>query len=306
MPDTQFSRQDLIEEARAVLDNLGEGTMSESAYDTAWVARVPNPNNPTEPRFPAAFDWLLRNQHTDGSWGAEILFAHDRVICTLAALIALSSSPYRRPESEPAARRAVVYLNRERPNLHDDPAETVGFELLLPELVRQAKELRLSLPYDDWSFVDSIRADKLARIPPIALYGGTTTLTTSLEYLGDRLAIGLADRCQASNGSFGASPAATAYVCMRQPNDSGEEFLHRLVASSASGGVAFLHPFRMCELAWALRALIPFKDDLSSYGAAVEALSSFWTSQGMHSLDVGLVPDCDTTAITAEVFQAKG
>jgi hypothetical protein len=42
MPETHISRQDLIEEARHVLDNLGEGTMSESAYDTAWVARVPD------------------------------------------------------------------------------------------------------------------------------------------------------------------------------------------------------------------------------------------------------------------------
>src|SRR3954469_15134553 len=108
MPDTPIARQELIEEARRLLEALGEGTMSECAYDTAWVARIPKPERPEEPLFPATYDWLLRNQHADGSWGAEIPFAHDRLICTLAALVTLASSSYRRGESEPAARRAIV------------------------------------------------------------------------------------------------------------------------------------------------------------------------------------------------------
>jgi len=66
MPESQISRQDLIEEARRVLGSLGEGTMSECAYDTAWVARIPNPSRPEEPLFPASYDWLLKNKQPDG------------------------------------------------------------------------------------------------------------------------------------------------------------------------------------------------------------------------------------------------
>jgi len=306
MPETLIPWPDLIAEARRLLDSLGEGHISESAYDTAWVARIRNPSKPDQPQFPDSYDWLLSHQHADGSWGAHLPFAHDRLICTLAALITLSDSSYRKGESEQAARRSIVYLNRGGTSLKDDPAETVGFELVLPELVRQAKALQIQLPYEDWAFVEGIRADKLARIPPIALYGGTTTLTTSLEYLGDRVALSLVGRCQASNGSFGASPAATAYVYMRQPDGSASNFLQQALASPGDGGVAFLHPFRMYDLAWVLRALLPFKDELSSYSSAVDSLFSYWTSQGMHDLKAGIVPDCDSTAVAAEVLQATG
>src|SRR6266542_770383 len=112
MPETLIPWPDLIAEARRLLDSLGEGHISESAYDTAWVARIRNPSKPDQPQFPDSYDWLLSHQHADGSWGAHLPFAHDRLICTLAALITLSDSSYRKGESEQAARRSIVYLNR--------------------------------------------------------------------------------------------------------------------------------------------------------------------------------------------------
>ncbi len=306
MPETQIARQDLIEEARHLLASLGEGTMSETAYDTAWVARVPNPSRPDEPLFPSTYDWLLRNQHADGSWGAEIPFAHDRLISTLAALVALASSSYRRPESEPAARKAVVYLNRERPNIRDDPHETVGFELLLPELVRQARALDLRLPYEDWAFVEAIKADKLQRIPPIALYGGPTTLTHSLEYLGDRLMPSLVSRCQGPNGSYGASPSATAYVHMLAPEETTRGYLDRVVSLSPAGGVMDVYPINVFEFAWALRSLSPIREELPEYGACVQKLGRFWSSQGVSFTDSGMVSDADDTAAAGWVLRLSG
>ena len=91
--------EDLIASARKLLSALGEGSMSESAYDTAWVARIQSLEFPGEPRYPAAYDWLLREQRTDGSWGGEIAFPHDRVMSTLAVLVALTESSYRKAES---------------------------------------------------------------------------------------------------------------------------------------------------------------------------------------------------------------
>lgn len=306
MPETQLSRQDLIEEARRLLGNLGEGAMSETAYDTAWVARVPNPNRPDEPLFPATYDWLLRNQHPDGSWGAEIPFAHDRLICTLAALVTLAGSSYRRAESEPAARRAVVYLNRERLNVRDDPHETVGFELLLPELMRQAQALDLRLPYEDWAFVEAIKADKLQRIPPIAVYGGPTTLTHSLEYLGDRLMPSLVSRCQGPNGSYGASPSATAYVLMRAHDDLAADYLKRVVSLSDSGGVISAYTMSVFERAWVLRSLAPLRDEIPEYQDAVKKLADSWSPRGVSFTESGMVPDSDDTAVALMVLRAAG
>src|SRR5687768_17883149 len=41
--------------------------------------------------FRSAMEWISENQLPDGSWGAKDIFHyHDRVICTLAAMIALT------------------------------------------------------------------------------------------------------------------------------------------------------------------------------------------------------------------------
>ncbi|XP_020576641.1 S-linalool synthase-like [Phalaenopsis equestris] len=39
-----------------------------SAYETAWVAMVPDPNDPTRPMFPKCLDWVLRSQDALGFW----------------------------------------------------------------------------------------------------------------------------------------------------------------------------------------------------------------------------------------------
>jgi len=66
------------------------GLMKPTAYDTAWLARVPAEHDPSVPAFPEALDWLRQTQWPDGSWGAEIEYVHDRVISTLAAILALA------------------------------------------------------------------------------------------------------------------------------------------------------------------------------------------------------------------------
>src|SRR5262249_7471956 len=154
------------------------------------------------PLHPDSFDWLITHQHPDGSWGARIPSAHDRIMSTLAGVLTFMNTSYRRAETEPLVRRAIVYLNRYGATVRDDPAETVGFELLFPELEQQAQDFQLRLPYESWSFVDAIREDKLRRIPPVAVYGGPTALTYSFEYLGERVVPVLAPRCRFDNGSY--------------------------------------------------------------------------------------------------------
>jgi halimadienyl-diphosphate synthase len=299
-------REDLIAQARSILSSVGDGEMSPCAYDTAWVARVPNPANPEEPLFPASYNWLLEHQRPDGSWGGAITFPHDRVMTTLAALLALSNSSFRRQESEIAARRAVVYLNRERPNLRDDVTETVGFELILPELVRQAKGLGISLPYDDWEFVEALKADKLSRIPPIAVYGAPTTLTHSLEYLGERLAPKLVGRSRAPNGSYGASPSATAYVQIHAPDEDAVAYLRSVPDVMTTGGVIDVYPINVFETAWVLQSLAPLEDALPEYDEAARSLLGYWTPEGVSFTDSGMATDADDSAVTIAVLRSRG
>jgi ent-kaurene synthase len=67
-----------------------------SSYDTAWVAMVPERGAPGTPRFPRCVEWIVENQHDDGSWGLGghlrlPWLAKDAVSSTLACVLALKT-----------------------------------------------------------------------------------------------------------------------------------------------------------------------------------------------------------------------
>lgn len=77
-------------ELQCIKDSDGE--ISISAYDTAWVARIPAANGASGPHFPGSLDWIERNQHPDGSWGdKQKNWLYDRFVQTLACIVALES-----------------------------------------------------------------------------------------------------------------------------------------------------------------------------------------------------------------------
>ena len=121
-----------------LLKETGPGKMMTTAYDTAWVARLVEIG---EPIGDLALEWLREHQLPDGSWGAEQpCYYHDRVICTLAAINALARRA--RPRDRDRLRRAEAALEMMTSRLGEDPAgETIGFELIVPTLVQEAKAL---------------------------------------------------------------------------------------------------------------------------------------------------------------------
>ncbi|KAL8143259.1 hypothetical protein V2J09_016291 [Rumex salicifolius] len=75
---------------RRMLGKMKDGEITVSAYDTAWVALV-DVDGGKKPMFPECVEWIRANQLGDGSWGDPILFlAHDRILSTLACVVALS------------------------------------------------------------------------------------------------------------------------------------------------------------------------------------------------------------------------
>lgn len=75
---------------KAMLRSMDDGEISVSAYDTAWVALVEDINGNGSPQFSSSLQWIVDNQLSDGSWGDyKIFFAHDRIINTLACVVAL-------------------------------------------------------------------------------------------------------------------------------------------------------------------------------------------------------------------------
>lgn len=81
-----------VDTIKTMLGSMDDGKINASAYDTAWVALVKDVNGSGRPQFPSSLEWIVNNQLADGSWGDHLLFsAHDRIINTLACVIALTS-----------------------------------------------------------------------------------------------------------------------------------------------------------------------------------------------------------------------
>ena len=131
------------QEVQDLLKTIGAGHMSNNAYDTSWIARLSDLDSVFSNR---ALNWISDHQLYDGSWGTqEPFYYHDRVVCTLSAMIALT---YR-------GRRAFDHLQIERglsaldkitsnatKGLKADPnGATVGFEMIIPTLISEAEKL---------------------------------------------------------------------------------------------------------------------------------------------------------------------
>ena len=115
------------------------------AYDTAWLAGLPEPADRRTSRFPTTLRWLADNQLSDGSWGSSVRYEHDRILCTLAALAPLAEFG-RRLEDRRAVDSGTRYLWQHGHLLGREPVELVGFELLLPALVDRARGAGVAVP----------------------------------------------------------------------------------------------------------------------------------------------------------------
>ncbi|KAH6796575.1 hypothetical protein C2S52_021129 [Perilla frutescens var. hirtella] len=70
---------------------MDDGEISVSPYDTAWVALVEDIDGGGRPQFPTSLEWISNNQLADGSWGDHKFFLYDRMLNTLACVVALTT-----------------------------------------------------------------------------------------------------------------------------------------------------------------------------------------------------------------------
>lgn len=63
-----------------------------SAYDTAWLAMIPDSHDPSKPMFKNCLHWLINNQNEQGFWGdcdASAKPSWETLPATLASMVAL-------------------------------------------------------------------------------------------------------------------------------------------------------------------------------------------------------------------------
>jgi halimadienyl-diphosphate synthase len=300
---------DLENDARQLLNELNQTAMSNTVYDTAWVARVPEGNGSSAPAFPETLEWLRRNQYPDGSWGAPIEYYHDQIISTLSAIVALAERGDLVQNAE-AIQRGESYIRRNIQFLHHDPFETVGFELILPVLLEKSLQLGLDLPYAKCSKYYFLREKKLQVIPHQMIYSREVTTTHSLEFMGDDLDVERAAELQEINGSFGNSPSATAYFLAEcQDNSAARQYLAE-VMEVGDGAAMPAYPVEIFITSWVLYNLdlADFLDQLKEEAKApLDDLCQAWDQhRGVGFSKQYSVPDLDDTAVVFKLLRRAG
>lgn len=296
-----------------LIDEIGPGHMGSTAYDTAWTARLGEIDWELSTR---ALTWLVENQLPDGSWGAAAPFYyHDRVICTLAAMIALS---YRGRRGRDKAQVESGRLALERmvggatQGLQADPnGATVGFEMIAPTLAAEAEKLGLIKNQGNRILgrLSRQRAKKLAFLNHTAI-NRYVTMAFSAEMAGtDGKQMLDIENLQESNGSVGVSPSATAYFAtyIKRGDPASLAYLRNIM--KPDGGMPNVAPFDVFEIAWTLWNLsfIPGLKQNGKLQPHVNFLSSAWQPKRGVGFAAGYsVKDSDDTGLAYDTLMRFG
>jgi halimadienyl-diphosphate synthase len=283
------------------------GLMRPTVYDTAWLARIPAEDDCGAPAFPEALRWLRQNQNHDGSWGAEIEYVHDRVISTLAAILALVERD-ENDQNGSSIERGLEYIWRKADQLEHEH-ETIGFEVILPTFLKECQELGFALPQPAFERYERMRNEKIAKIPPDMLYSRNTTLAFSLEFMGDSLEVGKTGSLQESNGSIGVSPSATAYFLTKWPDNTGARRYIGEVAMAYGGKAPQVFPFDIFETAWSSWNLLLADSKACDWQNTqyMRELKSLWDrGKGVGFSSSYSVVDADVSAMVFRVLRLAG
>jgi len=301
---------DLITE---LINEIGPGRMASTAYDTAWVARLGEIDWNLSSR---ALAWLAENQLPDGSWGAPApMYYHDRVLCTLAAMIALTYRG-RRGQDKLQIERGKLALERivsgATSGLQADPnGATVGFEMIAPTLTAEAEKLGIIPPQGARILgrLSKQRAKKLAYLKG-NMISKNVTMAFSSELAGiDGQHMLDIKNLQEANGSVGLSPSATAYFAtyIQKGDAASIQYLHQ--TAKPDGGQPNVSPFDIFEVAWSLWNLsfIPGVKNLPSLQPHIKFLADSWEPlHGVAFSTAYSVKDSDDTVITLNALLRFG
>lgn len=280
---------------------LQERKMNGVAYDTAWTARVRDERG--KPMFPECVRWLLEHQHPDGSWGSEVVNYHDRIISTLSAIMALNEIHETRYHRYIQRGEAFIWENMNRLGLDDD--RLIGSELLFPSLMEQAELMGLDVPYH-MKVYQGKKDAKLRKIDESLWYSPLTTLSFSLEFLGDAVDVDRLQYVQLPNGSVANSPAATAFFLRHRKDAGALRYLKDILSLTRDGSVMTVYPIDVFEYAWTMYNLMLAGLYFERYSEICDFLRIHLEPSGVGPSVESPVPDADDTAVVLKVLHAMG
>lgn len=298
-----------IETVKYILRSMEDGEITISAYDTAWIALVPALNGSAEPQFPSSLQWLIDNQLQDGSWGDPHMFLiRDRIINTLACVLALKTWN----TFSLGVNKGLIFLQTYIPKMNDehDAHTPVGFEIVFPALMEDAKIMGLDLPYDA-EFLQKIhdeKALKMKRIPMKVLHEFPSTLLHSLEGLRDKVEWEKILKLQSKNGSFLFSPASTACALAQTSDINCLRYLNE-ITEKYDGGAPNVYPVDLFERLWTVDRIERlgiaryFESEITD---SLEYVYRYWTNEGIGWARDSPVKDVDDTSMAFRLLRSHG
>ncbi|HXF85568.1 MAG TPA: prenyltransferase/squalene oxidase repeat-containing protein [Anaerolineales bacterium] len=296
-----------------LIKEIGPGHMASTAYDTAWAARLGEVDWELSSR---ALSWIAEHQLPDGSWGAaKPLYYHDRVICTLAVMIALSYRGRRGSDKEQVEKGKLALeqiVQNATYNLQTDPnGATVGFEMIVPTLTAEAERLGIIKHQGNRILgrLSKLRAKKLALLQD-KMISRYVTMAFSAEMAGnDGQHMLDIENLQESNGSVGVSPSATAYFAtyIRKGDKPSLQYLRSVI--NPDGGMPNVAPFDVFEIGWTLwnLSLIPDLGHRHALKPHLDFLSNAWEPKRGVGFAAGYsVKDSDDTGLVYDTLLRYG
>ncbi|KAL1559678.1 Gly-Xaa carboxypeptidase [Salvia divinorum] len=305
-PEVESEKIRLIERIRLMFRSMDDGEISVSPYDTAWVALVEDIGGSGGPQFPTSLEWISNNQLDDGSWGDRKFVLYDRILNTLACVVALTTWKMHPNKCEKGLR--FISDNIEKLADEDEELMPVGFEIALPSLIDLAKRLCIEIP-DNSASIKNIyakRDSKLKRIPMDLMHKKPTSLLFSLEGMEGLNWDKLLDF--QSEGSFLSSPSSTAYALHHTKDELCLEYLLKAV-KKFNGGVPNAYPVDMFEHLWSvdrLRRLGISRYFQVEIDECLDYVYRYWTNKGICWARNMCVQDSDDSSMGFRLLRLYG
>ncbi|GLJ36179.1 hypothetical protein SUGI_0725950 [Cryptomeria japonica] len=302
--------EELVAEIKMLFNSMEDGEISPSAYDTAWVARVPATDGSPKPQFPKMVDWILHNQLPDGSWGEKRrILACDRLLNTLSCIVTLAFWGVGNNQ----VNRGLNFLRRNTEGMIKAALShhrSKGFEIVFPALLNEAKLLGLDLPYElpIIKQIYEMRDSELKIATVEDLHSRPSTMLQCLEGIQEVVDWKNILKLQSEDGSFSGSPASTACVFMHTGDKNCLRYLRNLVTKFGNH-VPCMYPVDIEER---LRAV----DSIECLGLerhfeteikqAMDYVFQYWGERGVGFGRESLVQDIDLTATGFRLLRTFG
>lgn len=287
----------------------GSQPVQPTHYDTCWAAGLNNEDGTLA--YPELLNWLMGRQHSDGSWGSQVPYVHDRLLTTLAVVLLLARAGHRQQDQRQRL-AGERYIWQQAGNLHHDAERTVGFEMILPALLAEGEKVGLDLPYSQLRHYEGERAKKLSLLPARRLLETRTPALYSLEAFVENIDLHAAAGVLLDNGSMLGSPSATVSLLRQFPDwrtrfPKSVAYLEELLAQNGSG-LPTVAPYDIYERAWILYYL--HHGNLLDGRAGLlqphyEYLLRSWRPEGVGFSSI-MFPDSDDTAMTLLALHRAG